>query len=164
MRRFLSTSLPGPAHRVASKAPPPRPAFDALEGKLLLSTYYVATTGSNSANGSAQSPWATIQKAANTVAPGDTVYVAPGNLHAAVTTNTSGAAASPIKFISTVPWGETSPSAVGTSGTAWYNGGNYVVIQGFSFSGNSEIGIDDEASYTQIIGNHVYNNQNGFIW
>ena len=53
-------------------------AFDSLEGKLLLSTYYVATTGSNSANGSATAPWATIQQAANEVKAGDTVYVAPG--------------------------------------------------------------------------------------
>ena len=67
----------------------------------------------------------------------------------------------PITFISTVPWGANITSAGGKSGTAWYNGGNYVVIQAFSFSGISEIGIDDEASYTQIIGNHVYNNQNG---
>ena len=70
-------------------------AFDSLEGKLLLSTYYVATTGSNSANGSATAPWATIQQAANMVAPGDTVHVAPGQYNAAVTTSHSGTAGHP---------------------------------------------------------------------
>ena len=44
--------------------------FDCLEGKLLLSTYYVATTGSNTAAGTITAPWATIQQAANKVKPG----------------------------------------------------------------------------------------------
>ena len=103
--RRLFQVLPTVSHR---KPPRRSLAFDCLEGKLLLSTYYVATTGSNSASGSATAPWATIQQAANVVAPGDTVYVAPGNYSAAVTTNTSGTAADPIKFISTVPWAQTS--------------------------------------------------------
>ena len=153
--RRLFQVLPTASHRRPRRC---RPAFECFEDRLLLSTYYVATTGSNSANGSATAPWATIQKAANTVAPGDTVYVAPGNYSAAVTTNTSGTAADPIKFISTVPWGANITSA---GGTAWTDRGNYVVIQGFSFSGNSQCGINSLASYTQIIGNHVYNNQNG---
>ena len=41
------------------------------------------------------------------------------------------------------------------------NTGNYVTIQGFTFSGNSQVAIECEASYTRIIGNHVYGNQNG---
>ena len=38
-------------------------AFDRLEGKLLLSAFYVAPGGSDSAVGSAQHPWATISHA-----------------------------------------------------------------------------------------------------
>ena len=101
--RRLFQVLPTASHRRPRRC---RPAFEYFEDKLLLSTFYVAPGGNNSANGSTQSPWATIQKAANTVKPGDTVYVAPGNYSAAVTTNTSGTAAAPIKFISTVPWGK----------------------------------------------------------
>ena len=39
-------------------------------------TYYVSTTGNDTTgNGSSGSPWATLQKAANTVVAGDTVIV-----------------------------------------------------------------------------------------
>ncbi|WP_138753880.1 right-handed parallel beta-helix repeat-containing protein [Paenibacillus sinopodophylli] len=40
--------------------------------------YYVATTGSDSSLGTKEAPWKTIQKAANTVLAGDTVYVRGG--------------------------------------------------------------------------------------
>ena len=46
-----------------------------LEGRDLPSTYYVASTGSDTAAGSAAAPWKTLQKAANTLAAGDTVHV-----------------------------------------------------------------------------------------
>lgn len=42
------------------------------------STYYVAPTGNDSAVGSSAAPWATLQKAVDTVGGGDTVLIAPG--------------------------------------------------------------------------------------
>src|SRR5438045_4185242 len=48
------------------------------QGRDLPSTYYVASTGSDSAAGSAAAPWKTLQKAANTLAAGDTVHVTAG--------------------------------------------------------------------------------------
>lgn len=42
------------------------------------STYYVATTGSNTASGSITQPFATIQKAQEIVLPGDTVFIREG--------------------------------------------------------------------------------------
>src|SRR5258708_6661232 len=41
-------------------------------------TYYVAQAGSDSNNGASSAPFATIQKAADIVHPGDIVYVEPG--------------------------------------------------------------------------------------
>jgi hypothetical protein len=41
-------------------------------------TYYVATNGSDSANGSFATPWRTIQKAATVMMPGDTTFVRGG--------------------------------------------------------------------------------------
>ena len=41
-------------------------------------TYYVATSGSDSNTGSQAQPFLTIQRAANLVNPGDTVVVADG--------------------------------------------------------------------------------------
>jgi MYXO-CTERM domain-containing protein len=40
--------------------------------------YYVATTGSDSAAGTMDAPWATLQKAANTAVAGDTVWIRGG--------------------------------------------------------------------------------------
>ena len=50
-----------------------------LERRTLLSTYYVATTGNNAANGSSGAPWRTLQYAADHVVAGDTVICMPGN-------------------------------------------------------------------------------------
>jgi parallel beta-helix repeat protein len=41
-------------------------------------TFYVSPSGDNTNTGSSLSPWLTIQHAANTIAPGDTVVVTPG--------------------------------------------------------------------------------------
>lgn len=53
-------------------------------------TYYVATTGDNAGPGSQAQPWLTIQKAANTMVAGDTVFVNPGNYPERVTTKANG--------------------------------------------------------------------------
>ena len=129
---------------------------------LLLSTgagrRFTSPGGSNSADGSALHPWATIQKAANVVVAGDTVHVAPGQYNAAVTTNTSGTASARIQFISETPWGANITSA---ADRAWFNTGDYVTIQGFTFSGNSRVAIESWGNYCRFIGNHIYGNQRG---
>ncbi|MEJ5198674.1 MAG: right-handed parallel beta-helix repeat-containing protein, partial [Anaerolineae bacterium] len=61
-------------------------------------TYYVATTGSDTDPGTLAQPWRTIQKAANTVNPGDTVYVRGGTYNEAVRVTRSGAAGAFITF------------------------------------------------------------------
>lgn len=54
--------------------------------------YYVATTGSDGADGSAATPWRTIQHAMNTVPAGATVQVAGGTYNELVTISRSGSA------------------------------------------------------------------------
>lgn len=49
-------------------------------------------------SGAATQPWATIQKAANTARPGDTVHVHAGTYHERVICRVSGAAGAPIVF------------------------------------------------------------------
>lgn len=59
--------------------------------------YYVATTGNDtSGNGSSSSPWKTIQKAVNTVSPGDTINVRAGTYNERVVANKTGTSSSPI--------------------------------------------------------------------
>ena len=47
-------------------------------GSARAAEYYVATTGSDSNAGTMDAPWATLQKAANTAAAGDTVWIRGG--------------------------------------------------------------------------------------
>jgi hypothetical protein len=131
-----------------------RPAFESFEDKLLLSSLYVASGGSDSADGSAQRPWATLQHAADSVAPGDTVHVAPGQYNSAVVTRTSGTATARIRFVSDVPWG----AHIRTTGSqvSWTNNGDDVDIQGFDITGDGRIGILSNGSYVRIVGNHVH--------
>jgi len=54
--------------------------------------YYVSTSGADTQPGSLAQPWRTIQKAADTLQPGDTVYVR-GGTYARATLNVSGTGA-----------------------------------------------------------------------
>lgn len=53
-------------------------------------TNYVSTAGNDTNPGSFASPWRTIQKAANTLAPGDTAFVRGGIYNEVITVNVSG--------------------------------------------------------------------------
>jgi hypothetical protein len=54
------------------------------------SIFYVSTTGNDSNPGTLSSPWKTIQKAANSLSPGDTVYVRGGIYKELVYLNVTG--------------------------------------------------------------------------
>ncbi|MEA3213102.1 MAG: hypothetical protein QOE70_6159 [Chthoniobacter sp.] len=65
----------------------------ALSASLAAADYFVATNGLNSNPGTEASPWKTIQKAADTLSPGDRVLVRGGIYTQPVTVNVSGSAA-----------------------------------------------------------------------
>ncbi len=115
--------------------------------------YYVSTSGNDSSNGSACSPWATIAHADSSVGAGATVHVAPGT-YPAITTSRSGTASARIKFVSDQKWGA---KINANAYTAWTNSGNYVDIEGFDVTGNGCLGINNTGSFDRIIGNHVHN-------
>jgi hypothetical protein len=62
-------------------------------------TYYVATTGNDSNDGSSTLPWGTIQHAADSVAAGDTVNIGSGTYSECVTLTGSGTAGNPIILV-----------------------------------------------------------------
>lgn len=49
-----------------------------LAGPLFAADYHVAPSGADNNSGTAAAPFATIQKAADIIKPGDTINVAPG--------------------------------------------------------------------------------------
>src|SRR5688572_9189627 len=69
-----------------------------LEPRVLLSTYYVSTSGSDAAPGSLSAPFRTIQKAASLAQPGDTVLVRGGTYRETVKPPRSGSSSAPITF------------------------------------------------------------------
>lgn len=60
--------------------------------------FFVSPNGLDTNNGSESSPWLTLQKAANTLQPGQTVYIAPGTYNGAVRAMNSGSAAGRITY------------------------------------------------------------------
>ena len=73
---FVVRRLASPSRRRAQAAR--RPELELLEQRLALSTYYVATTGSDKSAGTLASPFATMQHAMMSLKPGDTLDVEPG--------------------------------------------------------------------------------------
>ncbi len=64
----------------------------------MAATYYVATNGNDANSGSIDHPWKTVQKAANTLNAGDTVYVMNGTYHEVVSVTRSGTSSDPMTF------------------------------------------------------------------
>lgn len=97
-----------------------------IAGNSLGATYYVATTGNDSNPGTESNPWRTIQKAANTVAAGDTVLVQPGTYPENVQcTLASGTAVSPIIF----------QANGAVTNRSWYFSKPYYHVVGFALTG-----------------------------
>ena len=102
-------------------------------------TFHVAPTGNDNNEGSAASPWRTIQRAASAVAPGDTVLIEAGT-YTGFAVTTRGTAQAPITFKGV--------GAVNIDGAATVNrdavmvqNASYIVIEGFTVTGAKRAGI-----------------------
>lgn len=119
--------------------------------------YYVADYGSDESGiGSADQPWASIQRAADSVGPGSTIHVAPGVYTQPIVTQTSGTSddVGRITFISDTPYGA---QIRNSEAAQWIDYGDYVDIVGFDISGaDSPLGILVLGSYVRVLGNHVH--------
>ncbi|HEY3351608.1 MAG TPA: right-handed parallel beta-helix repeat-containing protein, partial [Polyangia bacterium] len=102
-------------------------------------TYYVATTGSDGADGSAATPWATLQHAADTVVAGDTVIVRAGGYAGFDLDGRSGTQAAPITFHGEAGAAITSDNAR-TDGINVENA-SWIVIEGFTVNNRTRAGI-----------------------
>jgi len=129
--------------------------------------YYVATTGSDSNPGTIAQPWRTIQKAANTMVAGDTVYIRAGTYRERVVPQHSGSAGQTITYAA-YP-GETATidgSSVtlpdDLAGLFEVSGKSYIKISGLRVvnagphDNNAGILVND-SSYVVVENNYTYN-------
>jgi hypothetical protein len=120
--------------------------------------YTVATTGDDDHRGTEKRPWRTIQHAADTVAPGDTVLVLAGTYDERVMIKISGEASRPVTFQA--------------QGTVTMKGftvhADHVTIRGFDITGTDNQwghgwGIFVQGSNCVIEDNYVFNATRGGI-
>ena len=108
-----------------------------IAGPALGTTWYVATTGSDHAEGSASSPWKTLQHAANLVHPGDTVIVREGKYAGFVVgwdNPKGGSSKAPIIFKADPKVFITSKDNKTFDGIDLESGSNYWVLEGFNIN------------------------------
>jgi len=103
-------------------------------------TYWVATDGDDSGSGSQDDPWATLQHAADSVAPGATVYVREGTYPQRVEFQVSGEPGRAITFApalgeTVVLEGSTLEAPAGRSAVIEIDSQRYITIEGFEITG-----------------------------
>jgi len=129
--------------------------------------YYVSKSGSDSNPGTVSQPWLTIQKAANTLQAGDTVYIKAGTYHEQVKPKNSGTAGNYITYTAygndaviidgtgvTLPWS--------FDGLVYVSEVSYIKISGLRVQnvgpGDNHAGILlEDCSYITIKNNYTYN-------
>jgi hypothetical protein len=142
-------------------ARPGRPAQEALAQPV--TTYYVAPTGDDAQPGTILEPWRTIQKAANTLTAGETVYIRAGTYPERIIPRNSGSDSDQYITYAAYP-GETvtldgSGLSVPTDeGLFFVNGQHYLRLSGLRIINSAYAGIlVDHASYISLEQNSTYN-------
>lgn len=109
-------------------------------GRAFAADYYVSTSGNDSNSGASASPWRTLQKAANTVAPGDIVHVADGT-YVGMNLTRSGSAGSPITFKAEGANVLVNQRNASTDDIINLEGASYVIVDGFVVEDSPRAGI-----------------------
>ena len=125
---------------------------------------YVSPAGVDTAVGTEEAPFRSIERASQAAFPDTTVHVAPGRYPGGFKTLTNGTAKARVYYVSTVRGGaKIVPPPNSASQTAWDNRGNYVDIVGFEVDGSAHqggvrwmTGIYNGGSYDSIRHNHVH--------
>ena len=132
-------------------------------------TYYVATNGSDSNNGSINSPWATPQHSSTVAKPGDTVIVEDGTYNLGSSGGTGdwriangGTASLPVTYMAQHKWqAKLVGHGSGDGTTAIGLAGGYTIIKDFDITGSDANGINlttngTAASYNQVLDNYIH--------
>ncbi len=164
----------GPLSGEPSPAPAPTasraaPTVNTLQGNV----YYVAPNGDDSNDGSEAYPWQTIQKAADTLAAGETVYIKAGTYPERVIPQNSGSVGNLIVYAS-YPGHTVTIDGSGISlpddlaGLFELSGKSYIKISGLRIANtgpnadNAGILVND-SSYITIENNYTYNTSSSGI-
>ncbi len=121
-------------------------------------TYYVATSGNDANTGSISNPWKTIQKAANTVIAGDSVFVKAGTYNERIIIQNSGTDSNNIVFSNY----QNDVVIIDGNNISWWDWDgllnvtdkSYVTINGFQIKNSYYGGIWVENSKHIIISNN----------
>jgi hypothetical protein len=121
--------------------------LEALEPRQLLSTtWYVATTGSNTNPGTITRPFQTIQHAANVAQPGDTVDIFGGTYREQVTPPRGGSAGKPITYTAYQGQNVTIDGANPITGWTKYSGDIYQAPMSWTLgTNNDQVFVDGKA-------------------
>jgi len=160
------TPVPSPTPSATpTPSPTPTPTPSPTPGP---NDFFVSLSGSDSNDGSASAPWATMQHAANSVGPGATVFVADGvygsSCHGAsaaiVNIGVSGTSAAPITFVSQNKWGAQLSGPVDCA-LGFNVTGSFIIIKNFDITGfgqasSTGIFLNSGTNHT-VIGNRIHN-------
>ena len=134
--------------------------------------YFVSPSGDDTGPGNRHNPWLNIQKAANTLTAGDTVYIMSGTYSEQVIPKHSGEAGNPIVYLAypghspvVVGKGKIAGGRVGSSvvdksqkGQFEIDDKSWIVVSGLKIMHSTSAGIYiRNSSYIAIRYNHTYN-------
>jgi hypothetical protein len=175
-----TTSTPAKTENAASKtessSPKPEETANTVEAsrgdtsvKLVSGAYVVATNGSDSNPGTPDKPWKTIQKAADTLKAGDTVYIRGGTYNERVVLKNSGSSGNYITFMNYpgekpvidgkgIDWG------YNWNGLVNINSKSYIKLSGLRivnsrWAGFASVPDSSGSSNVQITNSSTYNTQ-----
>ena len=122
--------------------------------------YYVSTKGADGNRGGKTSPWRTIQKAADSLRPGDTAYVMPGTYTEEVDINVSGSSGRFVSFVAAGRGVVVTGGRRKVSNIFYLENKNYVVISGFDIrdarvKDGSGIRVEGSGSHIHLLKNRI---------
>jgi hypothetical protein len=128
--------------------------------------YFVASSGNDQAAGTANSPWQTLQHAAEVVGPGDRVTVRAGN-YAGFYLDTSGTAGAPIEFFAEPGVLVNQPNPIRPQHGINLENASHIILDGFAVTGMERagvrtVGVDGETFASHVTIRNIRSYDNGF--